>query len=167
MKIARFILTCALLLPGLLNAQVSKEREVVANGGDYSSAPALALSWTVGEPAVADYQTTNWIVTEGFQQADDNPVGVWEPTFPGKIVVYPNPVQDQLSFDIETPKPMKVDIQVYDVTGKLVRQVPQFSVNRYHQGSIDLTQLPSGKWLIRFIDTQSQTQKTFRVTKVY
>ena len=139
------ILLLALLLPGIAFAQVSKERDVVANGGEYSSAPGLALSWTVGEAAINTGQAANLIVTEGFQQADSDPVGTFEAAFPGDITIYPNPVEDQLTFEVTTPSPVRMKAELYDLNGKLVRQVPAFQTNRSYTGNLDFSELPAGK----------------------
>ncbi len=166
MKFKIHILLMTLLLPGFAFGQVTKERDVVANGGDYSSAPALALSWTVGEVAVATQQSSSLIVTEGFQQADADLVGINASAFPGAITIYPNPVQDQLFFEVMTSSPTQMSGEIYDLNGKLVRRISNFKVNRFHQGEIDFSQLPAGKWLLRFTSA-NQSQKTFTVLKVH
>lgn len=156
----------ALLLPILAFTQVTKERDVVASAGEYSTSPAVELSWTVGDLAVATLQGGSLIVTQGFQQADENMVGIAEPTFPGDIKVYPNPVADQLYFEISSDTPMDLRGDLYDLTGRRVMDIPSFRVNTAYNGQIDLSHLPAGKWLLRFTDETKGFSETFSVTKV-
>ena len=167
MKFKIYILLLTLLIPGLTMGQVTKERDVVANGGEYSSAPALALSWTVGEVAVTTQQSTALIITEGFQQADSDPVGVTDIAFPAKISIFPNPVYDELNFHVTSEAPLRMSGEVYDLNGKLVQRVPTFQSNRSYRGSIDFSHLPAGKWLLRFTSDKSSLSKDYIVTKVH
>jgi hypothetical protein len=160
------IATLMLLLPALGMAQVSKERDVVAVAGEYGSSSNLSLSWTAGQTAVNTTTTSGLIVTQGFQQADQSPAGVAETMFVGDIKVFPNPLQDVLNFEISSERPLRLGVDLYDATGKKVREIPSFQVPSTYKGSIDFSNLPAGEWLLRFHDGKGNGQKTFTVVKL-
>ena len=155
-----------LLLPALGMAQVTKERDVVAAAGEYASSANLSLSWTAGETAVTTATTASLIVTQGFQQADQTLAGIEEAVFAGEIKVFPNPVQDVLNFEVTSDRSMQMEAELYELSGRKVREVPAFRVQNSYRGSIDCSDLPAGEWLLRFRDTNGKTQKSFTVIKL-
>lgn len=160
------ILIPALLLPALAFSQ-TKDRDVTASAGDFSTAPSIQLSWTVGEVAVNSGQSGNLIVTEGFQQADEDPTDAPAPSeFAGEITVFPNPVEDVLNFEIRSRDPLKLRAEVYDLQGQRVLEIPGFRVLSEHRGQVDFTKLPAGKWFLRFSTSGHVPVKTFVVTKL-
>ena len=161
-----YILIPALLLPFLGIAQMSIEREVTANAGDYSTSPAMELSWTVGDLIVTTQQAGNLIVNQGFQQADNDMVGMPEPVFSGDITVFPNPVTDDLYFRISTDQSLRLRGELFDLMGKRVREIPPFEVNQLYEGRIDFRGLPAGKWMLRFTDDRNGLTETYTITKL-
>lgn len=64
-----------------LHAQITNEQQVISNGGNYSEAEGLSLSWTLGETVIATFENSGLVLTQGFQQ----PLFL----FQGQIVVVP------------------------------------------------------------------------------
>lgn len=164
--ILRALLLPLLLLPLLSGAQVTKERDVAAAAGDYSTTASLQVSWTVGEPATDFRQSASLIVTEGFQQADTDPTGVEKPQFPGEISVYPNPVVDILHFEVHGDGHLRLRGELYDLSGRRVKVIPDFTAYSGYRGQVDVSNLPTGKWLLRFIDTENHSTKAFTITRL-
>ena len=160
------ILLLTLLLPLVTFCQVEKERDVVASAGDYSTTASMEVSWTVGEPAVISTETASLIVSEGFQQADVNLIGIEDAYEPELFMVYPNPVSDVLNFEIESKETMELRGEVYDMMGRCVNTVPLFRVNAAYSGQIDFSQLPAGKWFLQFSSPSGKFVKTCTVTKI-
>lgn len=67
------------------------------------------------------------------------------------INAYPNPVSDQLSLEFNLPEPTKVYIELFDITGRSVRNLIQ---NEYSSGIhteiLDLGDLMPGKYFIHY-----------------
>lgn len=154
-----------MLIPFLGMSQNTLDRQVIGNAGEYTSTANMNASWTVGEAVVAYATTSNLQVSQGFQQMDAMPVGIAENAFEGEIKVFPNPLVDELNFEIKSMKNLNVQVELFDVTGKLVRALPQLHVVNAYQGKIDFSNLPAGNWLLRF-KTENEALKTFRVTKL-
>ncbi len=83
-----------------------------------------------------------------------------------EIAVYPNPVADQLFFQVQVERPITLRATLFDLTGKRVRQVPEFKVLESYQGQIDMSDLPAGEWLLRFEREDQMVLQTLRVTKL-
>jgi len=161
-------LICAMLFaPGLLSAQVALDREVTGSAGTVESTPSISLSWTLGEVAVATEESTSLILVEGFQQGDITVTGISENSFLGEFIVYPNPVNETLNFQIHSQESMQLSGTVYDISGKQVAQIPAFGVDSEYLGQVDCTNLPAGKWILRFSNSNGgETVKTFSFIKV-
>ena len=156
----------ALLLPFLALCQITKERDVTASAGDYSTSPTLELSWTIGEVAVTSATVGNLQVSQGFQQADQNAVGIPETSFLGEIKVYPNPVSEVLNFQVRSEDHLELRAELFDINGRIVKEVPVFQVRNQFHGQIECGDLPAGQWFLRFVDIGNSVVKTFTVTKL-
>jgi hypothetical protein len=51
-----------------LHAQITNEQQVISNGGNYSEAGGMSLSWTLGETVIATFDNGGLVLTQGFQQ---------------------------------------------------------------------------------------------------
>ena len=51
-----------------LHAQITNEQQVISNGGNYSEAGGMSLSWTLGETVIATFENGGMVLTQGFQQ---------------------------------------------------------------------------------------------------
>jgi hypothetical protein len=51
-----------------LHAQITNEQQVISNGGNYSEAGGMSLSWTLGETVIATFDNGGMVLTQGFQQ---------------------------------------------------------------------------------------------------
>jgi len=155
-----------LLVPILSFSQVTKERDVVGSAGNHSSTASMEVSWTVGEVAINASENPNLIVSEGFQQADNEGVGLNEETFSGEISVYPNPVDDELFYEIQTDQSLELTGALFDAAGRKVLEIPRFTVEDQHKGQLDLRGLSPGKWVLKFYAPNEGTQQIFNVLKV-
>jgi hypothetical protein len=155
-----------LLIPVLGFSQVTKERDVIASGGEESVTPSLQIAWTVGETAINYSENTNLIVSEGFEQGEIGDVGFTENEFLGEFTVYPNPASDNLFFDIQADQEFVFSGEMYDETGRIVLEIPPFTVNGSYTDQIEMLNFPAGKWTLRFVTSDGKISKTFSVIKV-
>jgi hypothetical protein len=80
---------------------------------------------------------------------------------PFSVKAYPNPSSDVFNFNITTSSEDKVNVMVYDMTGKLIdqREVSPSEVSELQVGD----RYPSGVY--NMIVTQGENTKTLRVIK--
>ncbi len=74
--------------------------------------------------------------------------------------IFPNPFSDQLTIDFSTPKSGL--ITVYDIQGKLIRQI---EINHQKSISIDLSQVPANLLTVSFLDADTDVVSTKRIVR--
>lgn len=105
---------------------------VIASTGGFSSNANGSLSYTVGEMTMVQTFSANGnILTQGFQQPNDNVTGLIDLTRDefGSFVVYPNPAVDNLWFGFQFAEEGKADIVLYDAIGQKIADVIHTSYN--------------------------------------
>ena len=126
---------------------------VIASTGGFSSNANGSLSYTVGEMTmVQTFSNSNNILTQGFQQPNDNVTGLIDLTQDefGSFVVYPNPAVDNLYYGFLLPEEGKVQITLYNAIGQKIsdefnanydngKRVEQLNVSLYAAGVYILT----------------------------
>jgi len=126
---------------------------VIASTGGFSSNANGSLSYTVGEMTmVQTFSNSNNILTQGFQQPNDNVTGLIDLTQDefGSFVVYPNPAVDNLYYGFQLPEEGKVQITLYNAIGQKIsdvfntsydngKRVEQLNVSLYAAGVYVLT----------------------------
>jgi hypothetical protein len=130
-----YSLITLLCFSAALNAQ-SLTPTVIASTGGFSSNGTNSLSYTVGEMTMVQTFSANGnILTQGFQQPNDQMVGLLDLSQEafGSFAVYPNPAVDNLFFGFQLPEEGKVEITLYDAIGQKVADVYHTS---YDQGKI-------------------------------
>lgn len=109
-----------------------------------------------------DFGYTLWV--DGVQFKDCTPVGVSEISLdkPFKSVLYPNPVSESAIIRYHLPKPSKVEVQLFNLTGKKIRELilPTQSAGS-NSIDIDLTNLPPGVYLYRIVAGGQFEQEVF------
>jgi hypothetical protein len=114
---------------GLLSLGISAQSltpTVIASTGGFSSNANGSLSYTVGEMTmVQTFSANNNILTQGFQQPNDQILGLLDITQDdfGSFAVYPNPAVDMTKWGFEMPEAGRVSIVMYDVLGQKVSDV--------------------------------------------
>ncbi len=105
---------------------------VIASTGGFSSNANGSISYTVGEMTMVQTFSANGnILTQGFQQPNDNVTGLIDLTKDefGSFVVYPNPAVDNLWYGFQFPEEGKADIVLYDAIGQKISDVMHTSYN--------------------------------------
>ena len=107
-----------------VNAQnPSLSREVIAAGGDFFVSPVGSLSWTLGETVIETFESNaiNIILTQGFQQPDELPVGIRQLSSGNVFVnLYPNPSVHFVRLDIKHDSNSKIRVELVDILGRTI-----------------------------------------------
>ena len=130
-----YLLAIVLVSALFSNAQMLTPT-VIASTGGFSSNANGSLSYTVGEMTMVQTFSANGnILTQGFQQPNDNITGLIDLTQDefGSFVVYPNPAVDNMWFGFQLPEEGKVQITLYDAIGQKISDVYHTS---YDNGKI-------------------------------
>ncbi len=167
MKKLLFILT-VVCVPFFMKAQ-SLTPSVIASTGGFSSNANGSLSYTVGEMTmVQTFTGGNNILTQGFQQPNDFPVGLIELTQDdyGSFVLYPNPAVDVFWMGYQMPEEGKLEIILTDVLGQ---RVANLGNSNYSSGKVvqeaNVSALASGVYFVTISFTSNHDGKTHTTTK--
>ncbi len=113
------LIIVAVCSASIVQAQ-SKDREVVASGGGYSTTTGAQVSFTIGESVIQYHAQPAASLSQGFQQPDNNATSVFHVRgMAVKVSVYPNPFVSAI--DITSEKKLNnVIFRLTDVSGKLI-----------------------------------------------
>lgn len=150
-----FFLTLCTVLP--INAQ----KAVLATGSNATGSNGSA-SYSVGQ---IDYTNkgTNSSIMEGVQQAYEiTTLSTTETAGSDKkdILLYPNPFKDFIFLDFSTNDHRNSDYQLFDSSGKLVKQ----GKIKESKSELNFSDLPSAMYIIR-INQNGKNIKTFKIIK--
>lgn len=167
--------TILILLLGCLTgylayAQIQVDRQVIGSSGNYSTAGNLLISSTVGEPATITATAGSFSYTQGFQQPDnDGSVGIADDL---RVLVdysfFPNPTDQMLYIEMNTTRPVKIFMELYDVSGKLtpVRIDPVWA-NGQVNTQADLSMLADGVYQITLKNEAGQPLHSAKIRKIH
>jgi hypothetical protein len=83
-----------------------------------------------------------------------------------KITTYPNPVSDKLTVELNSETASAVNFQMYNSAGKLVRNGnPGAMTFKGQNFSIDVSNLPSGLYILTVNDGKSKTSSKIQIVK--
>ncbi len=167
----RFLLFCWGLLALSNTMGQSIERQVIGTGGEATIGPDIQLEWTMGETAIASLSTDFGMMTEGFIQPSGLPVAQSESTATLmllandhlRLTAFPNPVYDQLTLQLAHPITTSAYYQIVSLTGQILLQ--DEVVPGQAQAIIDMSALPTGLYLIRFLVPQMKINHSFKILK--
>jgi len=167
MKKLYFVFAIALSSLGM-NAQ-SLTPQVIASTGGFSSNANGSLSYTVGEMTmVQTFSANNNILTQGFQQPNDIPLGLLDITQDdfGSFVVYPNPAVDNTFLAFQMPEAGRITISLFDMLGQKISDV---YAGNYENGKVtsqtNVANLAGAEYFVTLTFTGAQDGKTHITTK--
>jgi hypothetical protein len=152
MKKPTFLLLILTTFVLYTNAQ-NLDRVTISSGG----ISADEISATIGEVFVFSVSDGDISFDAGGQSDEENTGGLTDNDTPikspeivannKKITVYPNPVQDNLNMQINGLENSAISFQIYDATGKLVKQHNANNSDFMYQ--IRVNELPQGNYFIK------------------
>jgi type IX secretion system substrate protein len=163
----KFTLLIFSLMPALLFSQVSLERQVIGSAGGENSSGNLSVSYTVGEAMIETIASGTLILTQGFQQPDEKPVGISIPEINVEISAYPNPTGDVVILEIQTVEDIDLMLEVRDILGrKVLMDGKKLIISGLLREEIDFSPLPSGNYFIVLRTLDNSIVKSVKIQKV-
>lgn len=155
------IIFCTILISVSLCAQ-SIDIEVISASGNDGSSSAHQLSWTIGEPIIETHTGSTNVITQGFHQTNLLVTDITEVTpLSLALLIYPNPVVNQLNLSIENPENIPLNYVLYDELGRVVKK----DFIDSNPGIIAMDNLARANYML-VVYSAKQIVKTFKVIKM-
>jgi hypothetical protein len=161
-----------LLITTLLSLSVKAQMltpTVISSTGGFSSNANGSISYTVGEMTMVETFSANGnILTQGFQQPNDNILGLIDLSQDefGSFVVYPNPAVDNAWFGFQMPESGRVSIALFNDLGQKVADV--YNAN-YETGKtveqVNVSKFAAGMYFLTMTFTSEKDGKTHVTTQ--
>ncbi|NOQ23944.1 MAG: T9SS type A sorting domain-containing protein [Bacteroidales bacterium] len=136
-------------------------QELIASSGNYSETANGSLSWSIGEPIIENAFNSDIILTQGFNQSKLTVTTINETVgLEMNISVYPNPTSDYLSIEAITDQQKEFQINLYDLSGKLILQKDFFTGKE----TINMKEFQPAIYILK-ICTNNTDIKTYKVIK--
>ena len=151
-----------------LSAQVTIERQLVGTTGGSFVNGSIDMNFSVGEAVISTETSGSIILTQGFQQADENAVGLNEMNENFGINLYPNPFSSSviIEFKDNSSKNGQLSFKVYDNQGKVVYNQNEELNNGYgNKIQLDLSHLVTGHYIVFITDANGRISRS-TITKI-
>ena len=137
------------------------QEAIPAAGGDASGLGGT-LSFTVGQLVYTSNSASNGSVAEGVQQPYEiyTTVGIEITNISLDFIAYPNPTSSNIVLSIIDFNNEKLNYQLYDMNGKLLKSNKVNAINT----TIDMSELPVSNYVLN-INNDSSTIKSFKIIK--
>jgi len=137
------------------------QEAIPAAGGDASGLGGT-LSFTVGQLVYTSNSGSNGSVAEGVQQPYEiyTTVGIEITNISLDFIAYPNPTINNIVLSIKDFNNVKLNYQLYDMNGKLLKSNKVNAINT----TIDMSELPVSNYVLN-INNDSSTIKSFKIIK--
>lgn len=140
---------------------------VVSSNGDYTQNAQGSIAWTIGEVVSDTYTSSANITTMGFHQPETMGVAslIKEQGSNLEVLVFPNPVSDVLTINLEGLTPSDYKLELFDGIGKLVIS-NEYSVSSQTQTSkLNLEGYAAGNYYLK-ISSANGFNKTVKINKI-
>jgi hypothetical protein len=150
-----------LVLLLFINTFLIQAQQIISTTGDYQANSSVSLSWTLGECVINTDNSSNVILTQGFQQSKQTITSIQELQLNSlEISAYPNPTQDIVTLKVKTELAKECKFQLYDLNGKILAE--QKIAGK--ETKISFNNRPSGTYIIKLIN-KDQVQKVLKINK--
>jgi len=155
------VLTFLLLMSVIFISAQSIDRQVFATAGNSVSNANHKITFTIGEPIIGTIQN-NTVINQGFLAAasSSSTLAVDEQLLSTAIKVYPNPVTEKLSIDLNDVSG-DAKVMIYSNTGQLLKTEKLNAQNN----TINVNHLQNGLYLVNLHFSDYKTIKTFKIIK--
>ncbi len=157
-----FFTTISILLYSCLFSQTIQP-EVLSSSGDFYSNSSAQLSFTFGEMIVETVSSSSNIITQGFQQPEQESVGIEETKNQLHVVLYPNPSKELLNIDL-SEKEFEINLTIYDATGKVIKQ--QYIPSWQQKVTLNINSFSSGYYIMTLVSSDNQYQSSYKLQKI-
>lgn len=129
-----------------LQAPQCTAQDVLASAGDAFVTGTTSIAFTIGEPVIATQAQSAVILTQGFQQPNDDfttvIAEVMDPE--AEVLAFPNPARDQLVIQVNGLAGV-VAYELFDAAGRAIHGRSSFS----ERVTLDVSALASGTYHAR------------------
>ena len=137
---------------------------LISSAGAYADGGDITLSYSVGEIAVTTLTSDNLVLTQGFHQPQLTGTGIPDNIeLDWKVTAFPNPVQDQLNISLRLEKPVDLNLEIMDITGKKIFIEKLGRIPADFDFSIDFSGFFNG---IYFLKIQTVDKRYSRIIKI-
>ena len=163
----KFIISISLfiLISSSITAQ-SASPDVIGSAGDHFASASGSISWTIGEPVSDTYLGSSYIITKGFHQPAIFPqVSVVEHENDINMLVYPNPVSDELMISFKGMKQGNYNIDLFDAAGRMLLHSEENIKLDHFQKSIVMDGFSGGLYVVKIVCFDNNVNRFYRITK--
>ena len=141
---------------------IGLSQEAIPSAGGDASGLGGTLSFTVGQLVYTSNSGSNGSVAEGVQQPYEiyTTVGIEITNISLDFIAYPNPTSSNIVLSIIDFNNEKLNYQLYDMNGKLLKINKVNAINT----TIDMSELPVSNYVLN-INNDSSTIKSFKIIK--
>jgi hypothetical protein len=126
----------------------------------------IYFTQTIGETAVEIIGSTEFTLTQGFQQPLVKPTIIDHIDGNG-IRVYPNPATDYIIVELYGEKAKTFRIDIINITGTVVySDVKTFGINFWDREPRDISILQRGFYIISVASSDGMIRRTFKIEKL-
>ena len=160
MKTKIILTSIMLFLMHVMLAQ-SLDLFVIASGGNFMSNQDVSLSATLGELMTETYSKTEIILTQGFQQSRlEVDTRVTDRGSEWSIMVFPNPVTDELKIDFFGDYRGKISIELFDMKGRKIIHQSMDKSSLRDVYTLGINNIERGIYILKI------TNSDFRINKI-
>jgi hypothetical protein len=152
-------LPCALIIILFCIPGKAQQLQAITSAGNYAFNSTGSISWTLGEPVIKACNTSESVLTQGFQQIfiSISSVGQAKNAL-FSISAWPNPTSDNVILAVDNTE--KLIYQLFDINGKLIRSGKIESAST----SVDVSLLGPSIYFIIILKDNIEV-KTFKLIK--
>jgi hypothetical protein len=123
---------------------------VVASDGGHTQGSGGSISWTIGEPISETYSNASNITTMGFHQPEIISLAdmIAEQGNGAELLVYPNPVLNEVTVDFAGIKQGSYSLEIIDVLGRLLYRSDANISSSSQQARLRLGEYASGSYFL-------------------
>jgi len=155
-----FILLSGILFCGSVVFCQTIQNSVISSAGGSASSGNVMMDYTLGEIVVETFSAGGNTLTQGFHQTNLSLVAIENVDLFAEISIYPNPTSELVNIDIPQNY-NEIDINMYDVTGKLIKN----ELNANGKVTFDVSALATGTYYLQVINPKNKQLKTFKLIK--
>jgi hypothetical protein len=139
---------------------------VLSNDGGYTQTAGGSIEWTLGEPVSETMTFSTNITTMGFHQPELSVVAMLaERERAGGLLVFPNPVRDELKVSFSGLEAGSYVIRLTDAIGKIIMDTKVEVSDNDRQLIIRMSEVAAGNYFLNV--RRNALNETIQVTKVY
>lgn len=143
----------------------SSAQEVITTDGGFGTSTHGTLSWTLGEVISETFSTSNYHLTQGFQQIHEGYLDINNLIHSNELTIFPNPFSSSVNL-ISNAENADYKLNVFDYQNKLILQKDIYFSPACKQLTIDLSSLSVGYYFFELTIPSSNKRIIQRLIKL-